>query len=170
MADGIMLRDLAAPYVKQRQEENGIRARIRQREKQIERLKKKLDKLPFWKDALIKPIAEELIKHFPDRCYDILGPFGLSSETSIHFYRTGVDEKHKFDGDNCISITFRPGDLEKGELRIVDHKTNTGEFREGTLGEVNGMNHPTIPLSPWPIFSNGMNTETLYAPVAVATL
>lgn len=149
MAEGIKtLGDLAEPYITQQQKKAGIKARIEQREKQIERLKKKLDKLPGWTDALLKPIAEELIKQFPDRYYDILGPFGLSSETAIHFYRIGVDEKHKFDGDNCISITFRPGNLENGELRLVDHKTNTGEFREGTLGEMNGMNHPTIPLSP----------------------
>lgn len=144
----VTLSSITESYLRQRQEEKGIRARIEQREKQIERLKKKLDKLPFWQDALIKPIAEELIKQFPDRCYDILGPFGLSNETAIHFYRIGVDEKHKFEGDNCISITFRPGNLEKGELRLVDHKKNTGEFRKGTIGEMNGMNHPTIPLSP----------------------
>lgn len=148
MADIITVGTLTMPYLKQRQKENEIRTKIEQREKQIERLKKKLDKLPFWQDALIKPIAEELIKQYTDRYYEILGPFGLSSETSIHFYRIGVDEKHKFDGDNCISITFRPGNLEKGELRLVDHKKNTGEFREGTLGALNGMNYPTIPLSP----------------------
>lgn len=140
--------ELSKPYLVMKQESNRIRARIDEREKQIERLKKKHQKLPFWRDALINPIAEELVKHFPDRRYEILGPFGLSSETAIHFYRIGVDEKQLFDGDNCISITFIPGDLEKGELRIVDHKTNTGRFSEGTLGEVNGMNNPDIPLSP----------------------
>lgn len=144
----VTLSNITMSYLKQRQEENGIRARIKQREKQIERLKKKLDKSPFWGESLIKPIAEELVKHFPDRYYDILGPFGMTAEISIHFYRIGVDDKQKFDGDNCISITFRPEDLDKGELRIADCKTNTGEFREGTIGEMNGMNHPTIPLSP----------------------
>ena len=144
----VMLSSITESYLKQRQERNQIKDRIEQREKQIERLKKKLEKLPFWSESLIKPIAEELVKHFPDRCYDILGPFGLSSEIAIHFYRIGVDEKHMFDGDNCISITFRPGDLDKGELRLVDHKTNTGEFRKGTIGDMNGMNYPTIPLSP----------------------
>lgn len=139
---------LSELYVEQQRESNRIRARIQQREKQIERLKKKLKNLPCWQDALIKPIAEELVKHFPDRQYEILGPFGLSAEVGLHLYRIGVDKKHKFDGDNCISITFRPGDLEKGELRIVDYKKDTGEFRKGTLGEVNGMNHPEIPLSP----------------------
>jgi len=140
--------ELSKPYLHLQQEKNRIEARIEEREKQIERLNKKLEKLPFWKDGLIKPIAEELIKRFPDRRYAILGPFGLTAETAIHFYRIGVDEKQLFDGDNCISITFRPGDLEKGELKIVNHKENTGEYREGTLGEVNGMNNPTIPLSP----------------------
>jgi len=140
--------ELSKPYLDIRLASHRIRARIEEREKQIERLNKKLEKLPFWKDGLIKPIAEELIKHFPDRYYEILGPFGLTSEISIHFYRIGVNEKQLFDGDNCISITFRPGELDKGELRIADRKTNTGEFREGTLGEMNGMNHPEIPLSP----------------------
>lgn len=148
MKSTVTLGDLVKPYIEQQQVRSRIRARIEQREKQIERLNTKLKKLPFWKDALIKPIAEELGKHFPDRRYEILGPFGLSCEVGLHLYRIGVDEKHLFDGDNCKSITFRPGDLEKGELRIVDYKTNTGEFRKDTLGEVNGMNHPEIPLSP----------------------
>ena len=139
---------LVKHHVEIQQEYNRIRDRTELREKQIERLNNKLKKLPFWKDSLIKPIAEELIKHMPDRCYEILGPFGLSCETPNHIYRIGVDDKHKFEGDNCISITFRPGDLDKGELRIVDHEKNTGHYAKGTLGEVNGLNHPDTPLSP----------------------
>lgn len=142
------LGELVKPHVELEQEKKRIYDRSKLREKQIERLQKKLYKLPFWKDSLIGAIGEELVKHMAGRRYELLGPFGLTSETAIHFYRIGVDEKHLFDGDNCVSISFRPGDLDKGELRIVDYKKNTGEFREGTIGEVNGMNHPTIPLSP----------------------
>ncbi len=161
MKNNVTIGAIAKIYVDQcavySEERGKIEAEVKQRNDERDRLQReiyflneKLIKLisPSWIDAIIKPIAEELIKHFPGRRYELLGPFGLSSETAIHFYRIGVDEKHLYEGDNCKSITFRPVDLEKGELGIVDYKTDTGKFGKGTLGEMNGYNHPTIPLSP----------------------
>ena len=137
------LGELAKPYVKRLNAYNALEKRIEQLNAQLKELKH-----PFWKEELIEPIAEEMIKHFPDRYYEILGPFGLSAELSIHFYKKGVDEKHRFEGDNCVSISFRPEDLDKGELSIVNNKKDTGRFAKGTLGEINGFNYPVIQLSP----------------------
>ena len=80
---------------------------------------------------IVRPIAEEMQEDFPDRHFEILGPFGLHSEVSIHFYKNGVSEKEKFDGDNCLSITFVPIDLNDEELAILDTETNTHEYPEG---------------------------------------
>jgi len=150
------LQELSNRYLKEHQaldsERTKIEEKIEQREQQIVRLKKKLSKRgygSFWGDVLVKPIAEELVKQMPGYHYELLGPFGLSSEFAIHFYKNGVSEKEQHEGDNCKSITFIPGDLQKkADLGIRNYDEDTGRYAKGTLGEINGMNHPTIELSP----------------------
>ena len=125
-----------------------LQNRIEQRKAQIERLNKRLGKLGYisWVNELLEPIAKAMVKRMPDRYYDILGPFGMTSETSIHFYKEGIEKKQLFNGDNCKSITFRPTDLDKGEISLVDQTQNTERYAEGTLGDINGMNYPTVPM------------------------
>ncbi len=115
----------------------------RKLEKKIERLEKKLENLvyPSWIDEIIKPIAEDIVKTMPDRHYKILGPFGMSCEVSIHFYIKGGEYIN-----TCKSITFRPDSLEEGQIGIVDYSNNTKNFKEGTIGEVNGGNYKTTPM------------------------
>jgi hypothetical protein len=122
--------------------------KITKAEKRLEMLNKELNELGYiyWTDELLKPIAKEMIKHFPNRTYDILGPFGLDANTSIHFYKKGVAEKNMFKGKNCLSITFTPVDLSKGELKVKDYSKNTKQYAIGTIGEVNGFNYPAIPI------------------------
>jgi hypothetical protein len=135
--------EIQAPYVKRLAKYNKLR-------EQIKRLEKRLDKMPHpnWVELLVKPIARELAKAYPDRRCEVLGPFGLGAQVSIHFYKKDADERHLFDDDNCLSITFSPGDLEKGELQLVNEGAVTGDYPPGTLGAVNGLNHPRIPISP----------------------
>jgi len=99
---------------------------------------------PSWIDLLLKPIAEAMLKHLPNRTFKILGPFGMTNETGVHFYKKRIKEKNKFKGDNCISITFRPAKLP--DLTVVDYSVDTGHFEKGSIGEMNGMNHPSIPI------------------------
>jgi len=140
------LNEIHSAFVADMTETNRIRDRIEMRRKQIERLEKKLHKQPFWRDSSVKHIAEALEERYPDRYADVLGPFGLGSEVSIHLYKKGVSKDKRTEGNNCISITFRPGDLDKGELLIKDYRQNTGRFAGGTVGEVNGFNFPSIPF------------------------
>jgi len=125
-----------------------IKNRITQRENQIKRLKNKLDRLGYvlWIDEIIQPIAEELIKKMPDRTFNILGPFGLNAETSIHFYKKGITDKDRFNGDNCKSITFRPRNLDLGEIVLVDYSKDTHRYPKGSIAEINGGNYDTIPM------------------------
>ncbi len=113
-------------------------------ETEIKELQGKLERLncPSWIDEIIKPIAELLVKKMKNRYYEILGPFGMCSTTSIHFYING----NKNQLENCRSINFRPVDLEIGKIEIVDYDNNTNEYKKGTIGEVNGMNYRTIPM------------------------
>jgi hypothetical protein len=101
-----------------------------------------------WITELIEPIAAEMLKdsRLKDRYFDILGPFGLCARTSIHFYRNGVTRETMFKNDNCLSITFVPMDLKNGKVDLEDTATNTSEWKQGSLGEMNGMNHPNTPM------------------------
>lgn len=120
-------------------------------EREMNQLKAELDWLraPSWIEMVAKRVAKEMQEEFPDRHFEILGPFGMNNEVSIHFYKNGVAEKDKFKNENCLSITFAPKlDLDDGsfELAIVDAETNTHEFSEDTIAALNGANHPRIPI------------------------
>jgi hypothetical protein len=132
-------------------ERQKIRDKIEQRKAQIKRLERKLDQLecPSWIDDILRPIAEAMLKELPgyDR-FAILGPFGIGADTSIHFYKEGVDDREMLEGDNCLSITFTPDDLADGKLSVKDFTKNTGRFSPGTIGELNRMNYPNKPMVP----------------------
>ena len=137
------IKDLIQSYIDINRDYHSKRDKI---EKQIERLEKKLRKLehPFWINEIIIPIAEEMLKEMLDRRYEILGPFGLTCETAIHFYK--IDSTRENELDDCKSITFRPTNLEEGKVSLVDYTKDTQRYSVGTMGEVNGMNYPTIPI------------------------
>ena len=136
------------------QREKELEAKIKQREKSLTNTKKKLDKhwekCPHWVDGILEPLAQAMLPHFPGRHYQILGPFGLSCETSIWFVKNGVEGEDRFKDNNILSVTFRPEDLSGnagGEaLSVVNEHINTQEYPAGTIGEMNGYNHPSVPM------------------------
>jgi hypothetical protein len=98
---------------------------------------------PSWLDV-IRALATALADFFPGRAVDVLGPFGLACEVAIHLNLRG---KKKWRPRDCKSIRFRVADLDDGPLLyLVDATRDTGAFRPGTLGEVNGLNHPAEPV------------------------
>jgi len=119
-------------------------------ESQQENIKQQLASLkcPSWIDDMVKPIGEAMLRtpELADRVMEIFGPFGIGARTSIHFYRKDIADVDRFKGDNCLSIKFEPGDLDSGELYLVDENINTKKFKEGTIGEINGMNNPVTPM------------------------
>ncbi len=83
--------------------------------------------------------------------YNILGPFGMGNQWSIHFFRDGVSLKDRYQvPDSVRGITFEPswksGAMWNAKLRLVDYTVNTEQYRPGTLAEANGGNHPKIDL------------------------
>ncbi len=120
-------------------------------EKQKQQIEEELKNLKplSWISDLVEPIAKELMKQpgFENRRYDILGPFGIRASTAIHFYKEeAVTHEELF--KDCLSITFTPLTIELGEMGIVNYSINTREFRQGTIGEMNDFNHPSIPMKP----------------------
>lgn len=127
--------------------EGALKVKIEKTRAQLKRLEERRHNLyhPSWIDSLVKPIAEAMVKHFPDRTFEILGPCGMSSETAIHFYKKGIVRKDQFKGDNCISITFRPG-TDLPDLTVVDELTDTKRYKPGSIAEMNGMNYLAFPI------------------------
>ena len=128
-------------------ERNRLREKISQIEGELTELNEHLNNLdcPSWVDELVKPIARMMLTKMPDRIFEILGPFGLNCNTSIHFTKKG-DEEKKFSERNVKSITFRPTDLEHGIITVVDYSKENNRFDKGTIGEMNKGNFVTLPL------------------------
>lgn len=123
--------------------QNYVNASARYSAKQSE-LRKKRDeiekeirdaKYPHFTNYL-KQLGKELLPHIKGASkVTIYGPFGLGCETSIYF-----ENKN---GKTVASATFtRYGD----GYGIKNYSVNTGHYRTGTIGEINGMNHPTIEI------------------------
>jgi len=130
-----------------RTKQDNLREEIEKAEAKVEELKEKDRKMnyPHFIDNYIKPLADELIKHFKCRTYDILGPFGLTNETAIHFYKKGVSKEKMFDVDNCISVDFRPA-YKTFDLVVVNNLSDTKQYPEGSIGNLNGSNQTTLPM------------------------
>lgn len=136
-------------------------------EEEIKRLKERKGRdrnsREWWGDYFLRPIAEALIKkYYPDYEYEILGSFGLQAITSIHFLKKGIPRDDQYHTLHSVkSITFVPSFHYENDydvhgrrrasnmtIAILDESKDTKRFKEGTIGELNGMNHPEIELSP----------------------
>jgi hypothetical protein len=93
--------------------------------------------------SIIERIAKALKRKFGYAKAEVLGPFGLGCKVSIHIYRKKDD-----DIANALSITFEyQTDEENDSLVYVDYSANTGEFSKGSIGEMNGFNHPLVDIT-----------------------
>ncbi len=123
---------------------------------EIEALKAELEKKKaaynavksvFWGEEIIHPIGRILEAEMPGRHAEFLGPFGLMARYAIHFYKDGAPENEQCLGDNCRSITFTPGELDDGEI-CIEGDEDSGLWKQGSIGELNGMNYEHTPVSP----------------------
>ena len=135
----LYLREASDKYMEIGAEIKHLRATI----EGLERKKERLWKEHNWIKILVGRIEEIVNKHYPEYVTEILGPFGLGARTSIH-----IMKEHTYnwvDGNIIGSLTFEP-DVQNGTLLLVKRWEDTGAFREGTTGSMNGFNHPTMPL------------------------
>lgn len=100
-----------------------------------------------WYAQVLVPLAEALSKE-PNMPYEIYGPFGLSSETSIYFFPSG--KIGNIVKDDTYGITLHPSSRSTDDYSIpyADRfylTYNTGEkkneYPEGTIGYLNGFNN-----------------------------
>jgi len=106
-------------------------------EKEIESLEKQLEDkktesnnltAPFWGDALIRPIIDEIekimgLQHDEHDAEKGLTPFGINTRINIFFYRLKKNGKK---GKLMYGITFRPFNLKKGKMSLETKKTFSG--------------------------------------------
>ena len=142
-------------------ERDYLRNRIAMREKQIERLERR--EHLNWSNVpsiiaeiikpicaeIIKPICDEIVKHYPGVHYkDDIMAFGICSRKPVGFYE---DDGNKLFAwiEFTNQIKYEDDDYTKVKsvkLFVTDIYTDTGRFGYGTIGEMNGMNHPSIPV------------------------
>jgi hypothetical protein len=94
---------------------------------------------PHWKDYLVPALARAICQDAGYDGFTLSGPFGLCCRVGINFLKGGQDAY-------CLEVC-NP-DLEKGTLQVTDYGQSTNEFRSGTIGAANGMNHPNILVTP----------------------
>ena len=109
----------------------------------LERRMRRLE-VPFLKDTMIMPIAQELEVLLPEYKCVVYGPFGLTCRFTICLFERKA-EKLELE-EMLASIELRPdSDIASGKLlyktgEVID------EYPKNSLGEINGMNYVTAPV------------------------
>lgn len=120
-----------------------IREKIQVREKQIERLKKKMEKrekayyekdFPNWIETIVKPLMHDLEKH-TGLHGEIYGPFGICCKTSIYLRK---DMKESITEQSTLHITIEPPTNDRKIYYETGEVNN--RYAKGSIGELNGMN------------------------------
>lgn len=105
--------------------------------------------------TMVEQLRDLLQPHFPDHELEVLGPFGLANETSIHAkVADGVGRR-----STVGSLSFRPHhvytDAGNAQLRepgmvltLVDWSRNTGQYPANSIGGRNQLNFPDKELPP----------------------
>jgi hypothetical protein len=120
-----------------------IEDKIVMREKQIERLNKKLRKnRAWWGDVLIRPIMEAVKEKYPDLTWDDerLIPMGLRCAVSVFGYVGEMKTENV-----VVGITFTPGVTEEGGIYIDTGETGTIKpiYPANSIGGLNGFGNVT---------------------------
>lgn len=139
---------------------DAISVKIAKKKQQIERAEKslrRLNKKSSWVENLLNPIAKAIVEKENFYSFEILGPFGLTCETSIWFWKTkeDFDARNETDGlKPLISIRFRPcGHRDENNaylmrLVVTTHK-KVEEYPKGSIGALNGFGKEEIDISDW---------------------
>jgi hypothetical protein len=127
-------------FLNKRQTKKDLEAKIALKEKQIERLKKRVENnYPYWTDNLIKPLMEEVEKRMPELTFEDKKyvPMGLCCRVSIF----------PMFKEKTLMLSFIPGNLENGELRIEPGERNDQVYSTGSIAELNGFGKVSVPVT-----------------------
>lgn len=131
---------------------NLIEERIRRLKLRLEKLEAKRRKLddkasqlnPHGNSLYLKPIAEAMLPFFPGAEFRIRGPYGLGNTSAISFFDPAKGET---DEGMRGWLQFR-SDTYGENIYYVDVSTDNGAYPPKSLGALNGLNNPSVPLTP----------------------
>ncbi len=137
-----------AEYAAYRAEQDRIDAQIEKRKQQIERLKRKAEKLPrpFWTEAIVKPIYQEVVKHMPGyktRADETFDTFGILAHCPVFFECESGNGKHLKMFDFVPEHYDEAGGL---SLSIINHKKKIHDYPIGSIADMNNMQYERIQL------------------------
>lgn len=133
----VKINDAKAEYRKQR---DYLEERIELRQKQIERLEKRREKLicPHYHDAL-KEIGEYICER-TGYDYEILGPFGLRAQSSLWIVDETKDRK-SLNEYIVWSISVCPHYDGDNQYLTYDTGKKMGAYHPNSLGAMNGFDN-----------------------------
>jgi len=141
---------------------DALEVKIADKKKKIERAEKSLKRMQDksrWVQALLVPIAKAIVEKEGFHSFQTMGPFGLTSETSLWFWKTKEDFlAYKNNEEDCLkpllSIRFRPrghrdeNDVYMMRLVVTTHK-RIEEYPKGSIGALNGFGKEEIDITDW---------------------
>lgn len=124
-------------YNRYKNKQQKLEAQKREIEEQLSKMK--YPHLTGYLEKLGKAVMP-LIKGAVD--FKIYGPFGLGNECSIYFH--AKQKPGEKEAKTLAGATFRyTGD----GFGLKDYSKSTNRFTNGTIGEMNGFNYKTIPIT-----------------------
>lgn len=138
-----MLQEIINNY---NQTKNKLKAEKEAIELKIERLEKKLEKIkskrPYVVQNVLIPLAKEIKARCGFKAFEIYGPFGIASETSIYFANIGKDGDIKICDVETWSLTLQWA-YDGDDLHHLEYWTGetTNDYPKGSIGEMNGLNN-----------------------------
>lgn len=133
----------------------GRQRRARKRRDLAEKTMRQCDK-HLGVHRMVEQLRDLLQPLFPDQQLEVLGPFGLTNEMSIHAHVDDPDTKRGY--QIVGSLSFRPEHDLEGEgremhstglrLRLVDRNRTIGNYPTNSIGAMNGMQYAEVELPP----------------------
>ncbi|WP_415912277.1 hypothetical protein [Neptuniibacter sp. QD37_11] len=99
----------------------------------------------YWFEQIIKPIIKQIEDTGKYKSLDVLGPNGLGCRVIIWGFK-----ENTLDIRDSDTLTLEP-DLEAKDgspLQLIDRTVRDGSFEKGTIGYINGLDHPREPIDP----------------------
>lgn len=130
--------------------ENGLLALIEAHKRALAKLsarrakvQRRVDRANPWSRArYLQPLAEALLPYFPGARFQISGPFGLGSTSSIAFVSDAPDAD---EGEPQGFLQFRL-EGEGNVLGYLDPCSDNGRYPAGSIGRLNGLHHQVHPI------------------------
>jgi hypothetical protein len=96
------------------------------------------DKPAYWFNYFLPPICKIVCRAQGYDFFQLSGPSGICARVWAIFFK---------DGKAVLSLAFTC-DIGSGKVSVTDYSQNTGEYKPGTIGAINGMNHPEVSITP----------------------